>query len=325
MPITRRVLIGTSALASAATLAPRAARAAYPERPIRLIVPFAAGGAVDAVARLLGAPLTASLGHPVLIDNRGGAGGIIGMDAVAHAPADGYTLLLSHSGLTAMPGLYRKLSFDPVADFDGVITAVSGIYVLAVTPEAPFKSVTELLAHAKANPGKLNYGSAGPGSTIHLASEFFKRMASVDILHVPYKGAAQATTDLVGGQIQMMFGPVVNILPLARAGKLRALAVTSAKRSTLAPDVPTVDESGLPGFEVVGWYGLAAPAGTAKTAISKLNAETNRALQSIDLIEQFRKQGYEPMGGTPEEASARIKSDVARWTKVIREAGIEAQ
>jgi tripartite-type tricarboxylate transporter receptor subunit TctC len=297
----------------------------YPSKPIRLIVPFAAGGAVGAVARVLSAPLAASLGQAVVIDNRGGAGGIIGMDAVAKSPADGYTLLLAHSGLTYMPGLYRKLPFDPVKDFDGVITAVSGSYVMAVSAEAPFKTLAELIAYAKAHPGQLTYGSAGIGSTLHLAAEFFKRAAGVDILHVPYKGAAQATTDLVGGQVQMMFGPLVAIMPLAEAGKLRALAVTSAKRSALAPNVPTMIESGIAGFEVSGWYGLAAPAGTPKAAIAKINGETNRALKSPELIEQFRLQGYEPLGGTPEEMNAQIKTDVERWTKIIRDAGIQPQ
>jgi len=297
----------------------------YPSKSIRLIVPFAAGGAVGAVARVLSTPLTASLGQSVVIDNRGGAGGVIGMDAVAKSPPDGYTLLLAHSGLTYMPGLYRKLPFDPVKDFDGVITAVSGSYVLAVRADAPFKSVAELIAYAKANPGKLTYGSAGIGSTLHLAAEFFKRAAGIDILHVPYKGAAQATTDLVGGQVQMMFGPLVAIMPLAEAGKLKALAVTSPKRSALAPSVPTMIESGVAGFEVTGWYGLAAPAGTPKPVIDKLNAETNRALKSPDLIEQFRMQGYEPLGGTSDEMNAQIKADVARWTVIIRDAGIQPQ
>ncbi len=237
------------ALLFCALLAGGSARADdYPSKSIRLIVPFAAGGAVGAVARVLSTPLSASLGQPVVIDNRGGAGGIIGMDAVAKAAPDGYTLLLAHSGLTYMPGLYKKLPFDPVKDFAGVITAVSGSYVLAVSAQAPFKSVAELVAYAKANPGKLTYGSAGIGSTLHLAAEFFRRAAGIDILHVPYKGAAQATTDLVGGQVQMMFGPLVAIMPLADAGKLRALAVTSAKRSALAPNVPTMIESGIAGL-----------------------------------------------------------------------------
>jgi tripartite-type tricarboxylate transporter receptor subunit TctC len=222
-----------------------------------------------------------------------------------------------------MPGLYRKLPFDPVRDFEGIITAVSGIYVLVVNPKVPFKDVAGLIAYAKANPGKLSYASAGVGSTVHLAGEFFKRTAGIDIVHVPYKGSGPATSDLVGGQVQMMFGPAVNTLPLAQAGNLKALAVTSAKRSALAPDLPTVAESGLPGFDVVGWYGLAAPAGTPKAAVERLNAAANSVLKSADLIEQFRLQGYEPVGGTPEEATAWIKAEVTRWTNVIRDAGIE--
>jgi tripartite-type tricarboxylate transporter receptor subunit TctC len=273
----------------------------------------------------LSTPLSASLGQSIVIDNRGGAGGIIGMDAVAKSPPDGYTLLLVHSGLTYMPGLYRKLPFDPEKDFDGIVTAVSGSHALAVSAASPFKTVAELIAYAKANPGKLTYGSAGIGSTLHLAAEFFKRAAGVDILHVPYKGAAQATTDLVGGQVQMMFGPLVAIMPLAEAGQIRALAVTSPQRTALAPNVPTMIESGIPGFEIGTWYGLAAPAGTPKPAIDKLNAETNRALKLPEVIEQFRIQGYQPIGGTPDEMNAQIKADVERWTKIIRDAGIEPQ
>ncbi len=322
LSVSRRTLI-RAALAASAMLLPRGARAAYPERPIRLIVPFAAGGAVDGVARVLGKALTANLGQSVVIDNRGGAGGVIGMEAVAHAPADGYTLLLSHSGFTAMPGLYRELPFEPVRDFAGIVTAASGAYVLAVNSAEPFTSVSDLIAYAKANPGRLTYGSAGTGSIIHLAGEFFRRMAGVELVHVPYKGAAPAITDLVGGQIRMMFAPAVNALPLAASGKLRALAVTSAKRSRLAPNLPTVDESGLPGFEVTGWYGLAAPAATAAAAVMRLNAEANRALAAADTVEQLRQQGLEPVGGTPEEASAWIRSEVAQWTKVIRDAGIK--
>jgi tripartite-type tricarboxylate transporter receptor subunit TctC len=319
LPVSRRSFIG----AASAALPWRSARAAYPERPVRLIVPFAAGGAVDSVARVLGKALSANLGGSIVIDNRGGAGGVIGMEAVAHAAADGYTLLLSHSGFAAMPGLYRDLPFDPVRDFAGVVTAASGAYVLTVNAAEPFISVADLIAYAKANPGRLTYGSAGAGSIIHLAGEFFRRTAAVELVHVPYKGAAPAITDLVGGQIRMMFAPAVNALPLAAAGKLRALAVTSAKRSRLAPDLPTVAESGLPGFEVTGWYGLAAPAATAPAAVARLNAETNRALASSDTVEQLRQQGLEPVGDTPEQASGWIKSEVAQWTKVIRDAGIK--
>ncbi len=244
----------------------------YPTHPIRLIVPFAPGGAVDPIARLIANPLGERLGKPIVIYDRGGAGGSIGMDEVAKSQPDGYTLLLDHSGMTYMPGLYRKLPFDPVKDFDGIITAVAGFYVLAVNNDLPVKSVAELIAYAKANPGKLSYGSAGIGSTLHLAGELFKRAAGVDMIHVPYKGAAPAATDLAGGQIPLMFGPATALLPLAQAGKI-----------------------------------------------------TNGVLQSPGLVAQLRELSYEPIGGTPEEASGRIKADVARWTKAIHDAGIEPQ
>ncbi|HWE77422.1 MAG TPA: tripartite tricarboxylate transporter substrate binding protein [Pseudolabrys sp.] len=312
------------ALALLAIGAGAAAADDYPSHPIRLIVPFAPGGALDTVARVLAPSLSANLGQPVVVYNQGGAGGVIGMEAAAKAAPDGYTLLLDHSGLAYMPGLHRTLPFDPVTSFEGVVTAVSGIYVLAVNPSLPVKSVAELIKYAKAHPGKLSYGSAGVGSSLHLAGEFFKREAGIDIVHVPYKGASHAVTDLVGGQVQMMFGPATAILPLAKAGKLRALAVTSAKPSKLAPDLPTVAQT-LPGFEVVGWYGLAAPAGTPKDVVRKLNADANKALKTPELIEKFAKLGYEPIGDTPAEASARIKSEVAHWTRIIRAAGIKAQ
>jgi tripartite-type tricarboxylate transporter receptor subunit TctC len=302
----------------------RAAAADYPSRAIRLVVPFSPSGAVDALARVIANPLAARLHQPVVIYNHGGAGGSIGMDEVAKSAPDGYTLLLVHSGLTYMPGIYRTLPFDPVKDFDGIVIAVTGIYVLAVNPALPVKSIAELIAYAKANPGKLSYGSAGVGSSLHLAGEFLKHDAGVDIVHVPYKGPGEAAVDLVAGQTQMMFGPPVTILPLAQAGKIRALAVTSAKRSALAPELPTMAET-LPGFEVVGWYGLAAPAGTPKDVIDRLNAETNQVLQSAALIAQLHTLGYELMGGTPEAANARIKSDVVRWTKIIHDVGIQPQ
>ena len=296
----------------------------YPSHAIRLVVPFAPGGAVDSLARVIANPLAERLGQPVVVYNRGGAGGSIGMDEVAKAPPDGYTLLLAHSGLTYVPGFYRNPPFDPAKDFDGIVIAVSGIYVLAVNLDLPVRSVAELIAYAKANPGKLSYGSAGVGSSLHLAGEFLKHDTGIDIVHVPYKGPAEAAADMIGGRIQMMFGPSVTILPLAQAGKLRALAVTSARRSSLAPELPAMAET-LPGFEVVGWYGLAAPAGTPKQIVARLNAETNRVLQSPDFNAEVRKLGYETIGGTPDEAAARIKSDVVRWTKIIHGAGIEPQ
>jgi tripartite-type tricarboxylate transporter receptor subunit TctC len=296
----------------------------YPSRSIRLVAPFSPGGAVDSLGRVIASPLGERLGQPVVVYNRGGAGGSIGMDEVAKSPPDGYTLLLDHNGMTYMPGIYRDLPFDPVKDFSGIIVAASGIYVLAVNPDLPVQSVAELIAYARANPGKLSYGSAGIGSTLHLAAELLRHDTGIDIVHVPYKGPAEAAIDLVGGRIQMMFGPPVTILPLAKSGKIRALAVTAAKRSALAPELPAMAET-LPGFEVVGCYGLAAPAGTAKDVVTRVNAETNRVLQNPDLIVQLRNLGYETTGGTPDEANARIKADVARWTKIIRDAGIQPQ
>jgi tripartite-type tricarboxylate transporter receptor subunit TctC len=323
MMLSRRKFL--AGLAGAGALMPRPASSAYPERAIRLVVPFAAGGAVDAVARLLGKALSSNLGTSVVIDNRGGAGGIVGMEAAAHASPDGYTLLLSHSGFSAMPGLYRDLPFDPVRDFTGVITAASGAYVLVVNARTPFTSTADLIAFAKSHPGQVTHASAGAGSTIHLASEFFKRAAGIDVLHVPYKGAAPAMTDLLGGQVDMMFAPAVASLPLAAAGRLRALAMTSAKRSALAPELPTVAESGLAGFEVSGWYGLAAPAATPAAAVARLNSETNRALKSAAVIAELSGQGLEPVGDTPAEATAFVGAEVARWTAIIRDAGIKPQ
>lgn len=316
-------LIGLLGLILSAAV-PAALAADYPARPIRVIVPYAPGGALDTVARVLAGPVGDGLGQPLVIYNRPGGGGLVGMNEAAKATPDGYTLLLDHSGLTYMPGLHANLPFDPGRDFAGIITAVSGSYVLAVNNDIPIKSVAELIAYAKSHPGKLSYGSAGIGTSIHLAGEFFARIAGVDIMHVPYKGAAPALTDLIGGQIPMMFGPTTDILPLARAGKIRALAVTSPKRSALVPELPTVAES-LAGFDVVGWYGLAAPAGTPADVIAKLNSVTNRLLQAPDLIAKYNGLGFEPVGGSPEEASARIKADVVRWTKIIRDAGIKPQ
>lgn len=323
MPCPRRALL----LAAMTMLLPGSAwaQATFPDRPIRLVVPFAAGGGVDVIGRIIGRALSDNIGVGVVIENRGGAGGINGMDAVAKAVPDGYTLLAAHSGFTAMAGLYAKLPFDPARDFDGVVIATSGAYVLAVASGMPFKSVGELVTEAKANPGKLNYGSAGIGSTVHLAGEFFKRVTGADIVHVPYKGTGPALNDLVGGHINMLFGPVIAILPLHQNGQLRALAVTSTTRSALAPELPTVAESGAPGFEVMGWYGLAAPAGTPKDVLGRLNAATRRALSAPEFIEQLAKQGLEPVGGSPDDATALIAAEVARWTTIIREAGIKPQ
>ena len=319
-PIDRRTLLTTGL---AACLLPGRAWAAYPDKPIKLVVPFAAGGGVDVGGRLMANALAEELKISIVVDNRGGAGGVTGMDAVAKSPADGYTLLTSHSGFTAMPGLYPKLPFDPVRDFDAVVTATSSAYVLAVNSKRPFKSVAEVVAHAKAHPRTLTYGSAGIGSTVHLAGELMKSMAGIDILHVPYKGAGPALGDVIGGHIDMMFGPVVNIMPLDNSGELRALAVTSARRSMYAPELPTMIEAGFDGFVVDSWYGLAAPAGTPRDAIQLLNRGLDKALHAPAMVAQLEKQGLEPVGGTPEEAAALIRSEVQKWTRIIRDAGIK--
>jgi len=323
LPISRRSLV-TTTLASGAMFLAGTARAVYPERPIRLIVPFPPGGAVDPVARVIAQALGERLGQPVVSINRGGGGGSIAMDEAAKASPDGYTIVLDHSGMAYMPGLYRNLPFDPVKSFAPIIAAVAGFYVLAVNPALPVKSVADLITYAKANPGKLTYGSAGIGSTLHLAGEMFKREAGIDMLHVPYRGGGPAIKDLMSGQIQLMFAPAVAMLPLASGGKVRVLAQTPAKRSALAPDIPSVAET-VPGFAIVGWYGLAAPATTPRAEIERINTELNAALKMPGLIEQLRKLSYESIGGTPEEAAARIEADVARWTKIIRDAGIQAQ
>jgi tripartite-type tricarboxylate transporter receptor subunit TctC len=323
VPISRRAFVTTTLVSSTMLLA-GAARAAYPERPIRLIVPFPPGGAVDPVARVIAQALGERLGQPIVSINRGGGGGSLGMDEAAKSAPDGYTLVLDHSGMAYMPAIYRNLPFDPVKDFAGIIDAVAGFYMLGINPGLPTTSVAELIAYGKANPGKLTFGSAGIGSTLHLAGELFKRETGIDMLHVPYKGAGPAIKDLIGGEIKMMFAPATAMLPFAGGDKIRVLAVTSVKRSSFAPDLPAVAET-VPDFEIVGWYGLAAPAGTPRAQIDRINAETNQTLKSPDVIARLRALTYEPTGGTPEAAAARIKADVARWTKIIKDAGIEPQ
>lgn len=311
-------------LAMAATCTAVAAES-FPAKPVRLIVPFPAGGGGDSAARLLVQELSMRIGQQVVVDNRGGAGGLIGMEIVKNALPDGYTVLLSTAGFVAMPALHKRLPFDPARDFTGVITALSGAYILVVHPGSPFKSVTALIAYAKANPGKLDYASAGNGSTIHLAGELFKNMAQINWVHVPYKGAGPALTDVIGRQVKSMFASATNGLPMIKSGKLRALAVTSAKRSSLARELPTIAESGLPGFEVTGWYGIAAPVQTPRFIVARLNAEVNHVLRLPELAERLPAQGLEIVGGIADAATALIKGDVARWISVLRDAGLKQE
>ena len=302
-----------------------AADATYPARPVRLIVPYAPGGAVDATGRMMALDLSSRLGQQFIVDNRPGGGGLVGIEIAAHAAPDGYTLLVGSVGLASLPGLYKKLPFDAIKDFAPVSVALTGTYLLGVNPSVSAKSVKDLIALAKQSSGKLNFGSAGPGTTIHLAGEMFKSMAGIDIVHVAYKSAGLAMTDVIAGNIQMMFAPIVVMQPMAKAGKVRALGVTSSKRSTLAPDIPTIAEAALPGFQVSGWYGLLAPAGTPRAIVSRLNAELKKGLEADPLKERLRTQGLEPTNFTPEQSAVFLKEDIARWSRVIRDAGIKTE
>jgi tripartite-type tricarboxylate transporter receptor subunit TctC len=299
---------------------------AWPARPVRLVVPFAAGaGTNDIMARLVGQHLGAGLGQPVVIENRPGAGGIAGTEAAAKAAPDGSTFLMTNVSLVISPYLYSKLPYDPQKDFVPVTLVATAPLMLVVHPSVPAKSVKELIALAKAKPGALTYGSGGVGSTPHLAGELFKALAGFDAVHVPYKGGAPALNDLVGGQLSFMIENVPGTMPFARAGKLRALAVTSAKRTPLEPSLPTMAEAGVPSYEVVGWNGIVAVAGTPREIVARLQAETAKVLRSPEVRERLAAMGAEPVGSTPEEFAAFMRAEDARWGRIIREKGIRSE
>jgi tripartite-type tricarboxylate transporter receptor subunit TctC len=298
----------------------------YPNRPIRFVVPFAPGGSTDTLARTIGQKLTEALQQQVVVDNRSGANGNIGMEIVAHAAPDGYTILLGYiANLGIGPGLYAKLPFDPVRDYAPITQLASSPNILAVHPSLPVKSFQELIAYAKTNPKKLNFASSGVGSIGHLTGELLNRSAGVDMVHVPYKGSGQAVIDLLGGQVQMMFSGMSSVMQHIKAGKLRALAVTGAQRSPAVPEVPTIAESGFPGFEATAWYGVLATARTPKTIVNRLHDEIVRALALPDVKERLNNVGFELVGGTPDEFAAFIKSEIAKWTRVVRDAHISAE
>ncbi len=298
------------------------AQAPYPSKPIRLVVPFPAGGTTDIIARAVSQRLTETLGQAVVVDNRPGAGGNIGAELVAKSPPDGYTLLMGTVGTHAInPGLYAKMPYDHVRDFAPVILVAGVPNVLVVPAALPVNSVQELIAYAKANPGKLNFASSGSGTSIHLSGELFKTMSGVDIAHVPYKGSAPALQDLVGGQVQLMFDNLPSSLALIKGGKLKALAVTSAQRSAALPDVPTMIESGLPGFEASSWFGILAPAGTPKDAIAKLSGEVAKWLATPDAKEKMAAQGAIPAGLMPDEFTRHIAAETVKWQKVVKDSG----
>jgi len=310
------------ALIVAAFASAGASAQGYPNRAIHIIAPFPAGGGYDFLARVVASEMIRTFGQPVIVENKAGANGNIGTDAAAKSAPDGYTLLMGgNSPLSLNVGLYPKLPYDPVRDFEPISRVATQPNLFAANPKVPVKSVAELVQYAKANPGKLSYGSNGNGSPQHLAAEQLKRMAGIDMVHVPYKGAAPTGAALLAGEVSVAFNIILLPLPYVQSGKLTGLAVASSKRSPLAPDIPTMAELGYP-IDIDTWYGLVAPAGTSKIVIAKLNAETVRIVNIAELRDKIRTQGIELGGSTPEEFGAFLKADIAKWTKAIREMNI---
>ena len=316
----------TAILLAALACAPLAGFAQpYPAKPIRFVVPYPAGGPLDTVARLLGQKVAESVKQPVVVENKPGAGGNIGADFVAKSPPDGYTILMGAVATHAInPSLYTNVPYDPVRDFAPITQVASTPNVLVVNPTLPVKSVAELIAHARGNPGKLNFGSGSTGSAGHLAGELFKSLARVEMTHVPYKGAAPAMQDLIGGRIELMFDNLASAKAQVAAGRVRALAVTTARRSPLVPDLPTIAEAGLPGFDISTWFGVFAPAGTPREALERLHAEFARALAAPEVREKMLALGAEPVGNRPEEFAAFIRAEAEKYARVIKASGAKA-
>ena len=321
-----RRFIGVAAITflAGATLmahAPASAQA-YPSRPIKLIVPFPAGGGTDLIAREVANKVAVANGWSIIIDNKPGSGGNLGVDAAAKAPADGYTLVLGQtSNLAINPTLYAKLPYNPEKDLTPIVEVASAPLVLVVAADSPYKTLADVVAAAKAKPESLNYASSGSGTVAHLATEMFQKTAGVKFTHVPYKGAAQGSTDLIGGQIQMYMSSVPTLIGYVKNGKMRAIAVTSPKRTADLPSVPTVAESGFKGFEAVTWFGVAGPAGLPKDVVAKLNGAFNKALHDPEVKKKLASQGADALGGTPEQFAKLIHDDIGRWGKIVKESG----
>jgi tripartite-type tricarboxylate transporter receptor subunit TctC len=297
----------------------------YPNKPIRLVCPFTPGGAVDMASRAIALELSKNLGQPVTVDNRPGAGGNIGGSEVAHAAPDGYTLMVTTSAIQAInPALYSKMPFNPSKDFAPIGTIVSMNNVLVVGPGSKIHSVQDLISMAKASPGQLNYASSGSGTSIHMSGEMFKSLAKVDLVHIPYKGSSPALTDLMGGQVMMMFDNIPASLPFIKTGKLRPIATTGAKRDPFLPDLPTIAESGVQGYESGVWFGLVAPANTPKEIINKLNAEMIKGTKSAEFVKRMTEAGYIVSGSTPEQMAELDRVDVQRWGAIVRASGARA-
>jgi tripartite-type tricarboxylate transporter receptor subunit TctC len=297
----------------------------YPTKSMHFVVPYPAGATADIVARLMGQKAGDALGQRVVIDNRGGAGGIIGTEMVANAAPDGYTFLLAALSHAVNPSLYKKLPYDSFKDFSFVTLAVAVPNILVVHPSLPIRSVADLIAEAKRNPGKINYGSGGNGTSTHLAGELFRNLAKVDIVRVSYKGSAFAKVDLLAGQIQVMFDVIVASMPQVNEGKLRALAVTGFQRSVVAPNLPTIAEAGVPGYDLSGWLGVAAPARTSKDIVARLNVALRQALQSPEAKQTLTANGADIIADSPEHFTTYMRSEMAKWAKVVSEAGIKPE
>jgi tripartite-type tricarboxylate transporter receptor subunit TctC len=304
--------------------AQRSAEHDYPTKPIRLLVGFPVGGGADVAARVIGPRMSETLGQQIIVDNRPGAGSSIASEITAKAPADGYTLVSIGSSHAVNAALYPKLPYAAAAGFSAIAIVATSPVVITANPAVPAKTLKELIALARARPGQLNYGAAGVNGINHLAAELLKRSAKFDITLVPYKGVAQALPALVAGEVQLMFATLPGSIGQIRTGRINAIAVTSAKRTNAAPDIPTVAESGVPGYEASSWFALLAPAGTPKPIVARLNAEALKALQMREVQESLTRQGMDPTGSTPAEADAYLRSEIAKWTRVVREAGIRA-
>lgn len=310
---------------AALIIAASAASQPYPTKAIRFIVPFAPGGGTDIIARIIASQLNEALGQAVVVDNRGGAGSTVGTDLTAKAPADGYTILLGNISLAFNASLYKALPYNALTDLAPVTLVAVQPNIVVIHPSVPAKSISELVVAARAKPGQLAYASAGTGSGTHLAGEMLKMSLKIDLLHIPYKGTGPALTDLIGGQVQMMVSTFASALPHVKSGRLRALGVTSAKRSHAAPDIPTLIEAGVPGYDYSTWYGVLAPARTPRAIIDKLNRTLRSTLALDDMKQKFDAQGVEPLASTPAEFSSYLRTETEKWNKVVRAAGIPPQ
>jgi tripartite-type tricarboxylate transporter receptor subunit TctC len=319
-------LLAILATAGSAAAAAAEKSIAYPSRPIRFILGYPPGGSSDATARLLAAPLPARLGQPVVVDNRGGAGGNIAAELAARATPDGHTWFLGNNAILATnQALYEKLPFDALKDFATVVLIGQQPNVLVVHPALPVKSVSDLVALAKAKPGQLNYASTGTGTVGHLAGELFKTLVGVNFVHIPYKGGGPAVIDVLSGQVQFMFATAASVIPHVKSGRLRALAVTTPARSATLPELPTIAESGVPGFDATTWHGIVVPAATPSAVIARINSEINAVIATPETRDRLVAQGIEPRGGTPQQFAAYLRTEIPKWTKVVRASGAKPE